>query len=146
MWAKKGQKRRQMISRLVSILSLMYAHENNIWMESCVTDYEWNNEGGHKDFIKAGVYKIRKLWMGSLLMAVNFVLQYCEGSQFLKQLVYRATLPFTIRSKIFICTSCLNQISILDVFLTFVLNNKLFSVKATKYRNSNLGYDLALKI
>ena len=84
--------------------------------------------------------------MGSLLMAVNFVLQYCEGSQFLKQLVYRATLPFTIRSKIFICTSCLNQISILDVFLTFVLNNKLFRVKATKYRNSNLGYVLALKI
>ena len=83
--------------------------------------------------------------MGSLLMAVNFVLQYCD-SQFLKQLVYRATLPFTIRSKIFICTSFLNQISILDVFLTFMLNYKLFSVKATKYRNSNLGYVLVLKI
>ena len=27
-----------------------------------------------------------------------------------------------------------------------MLNNKLFSVKATKYRNSNLGYLLALKI
>ena len=34
----------------------------------------------------------------------------------------------------------------LDIFLTFVLNNKLFNVKATKYRNSNLGYVLALKI
>ena len=30
----------------------------------CVTDYEWNNEGGHKDFIKAGAVQDKKIMNG----------------------------------------------------------------------------------